>query len=224
MGLTLTTAPSSSDILALLSVAKLKANLRISHTAEDDLIADCIQEAYDWLAGEHGWLNRTLLTSTWTMTLPGFKRAVYRNDRDGRPVTEWIPTSVISLPKPPAISLTSLKYLVDGVYTDVDADLYVEKIDDTFGTINLANLAAWPTDGDVDPSAIQIVYTAGYGDAATIIEKHPAIVKALKLLASDYYRHREDTMVDIRMVEIDRKVINGVQRVAGRYRIPNSYA
>lgn len=204
----MTTAPSSAQILALCTVAEMKESLRISYTKEDALIERCILAAYDWLAGENGWLNRSVITTGWTLTLPAF-------------------VSSIELPKPPALTVGTFTYLVDGVATTVPADLYKFTIRGPygFGKINKVYGASWPTDSDVDPDSLVVTYTAGMADGtgAGARAKYPSLHKAMALLAGDYFRNREDTYNDVLKVELDRKILNGVNRVAGRLRFMNNY-
>ena len=206
MGHSITTMPIKAEILKLCTVAEMKENLRISYTKEDELIERSILAAYDWLAGEQGWLNRSILPTTWTMTLPA--------------------VATVELPMAaPAISLTSFTYLVGGVATPVPPASYVLSKAGTlsYARLSLANGATWPTDADVHPEGVEIVYVAGMAaDADAVRAKYFGLHKAMALLAGDYFRNREDTFTDIRMVEIDRKVVNGVNRVGGRYRFMNN--
>lgn len=203
----MTTVPLPAQVLALCSVAEMKENLRISYAKEDALIERCIYAAYDWLAGENGWLNRSVLTTGWTVTLPAF-------------------ASSIELPKPPAVTVGTFTYLVDGVATTVPADLYKFTIRGMygFGRINKLYGASWPLDGDTDPDSLVVTYTAGMADGtgAGVKAKYPALHKAMALLAGDYFRNREDTVFDAKG-EIDRRILNGVNRVAGRYRFMNNH-
>lgn len=223
MGLQIVTRPTKAEILALLPTATLKANQRIIHSKEDALLEDAIVEAYDWLAGENGWLNRSVLTTSWKLTLPMFGKQVSRLSY-GRPVYVWEQSSSIVLPRPPLVTVTSIKYLVDGVQTTLATDQYVVDTSGLHGVVHLADGEDWPDDVDTHPEAVEIIFSAGYGTGAEVAAAHPGIVRGLKTLAGDYFKHREDTFTDIRMVEIDRKVINGVTRSAGRYRIVNSHA
>lgn len=219
MNLVLDTAPAKAEILALLSAAQLKASLRISYSIEDALVEDSILEAYDWLAGVNGWLNRSVLTTKWVLKLPGFRRRYATS-----PTTfGWQHTRELILPKPPLVSIESVKYLSSGVLTTLDEADYNTVLGDGFGKIHLGYGKSWPT-VDTHPEGVEIAYTAGYGDATAILEKHRALVKGLKLLAGDYFRNREDTYSDKRNIEVNRKIINGVVRVAGRYRLMNHHA
>ena len=209
MGWTLETYPADNQILALLSVAEMKENLRISYVKEDELIKRCILAAYDWLAGSNGWLNRSILGTTWKWTGPAFS-----NDLE-------LPWAA------PAISLTSFTYLLGGVATAVPVGTYqlIKSGANGFARIKKRAGETWPTDGDIDDEAIAITYVAGLADGtgAAVRTKHMALHKGMALLAGDYFRNREDTFTDIRMVEIDRKIVNGVNRVAGRYRFMNNH-
>lgn len=210
MGLEIKTPPSETQILALLSVQEMKESLRISYTKEDNLIRRAILSAYDWLAGENGWLNRSVLETEWSLTVDRL-------------------TSPIELKRgAPVMSVSSFSYQVGGVATPVSDTLY--RLQQTgkfgFGYIALKQGQRWPTGGDIHDDAIEIIYKAGMADGtgAGVKAKHPALHKAMALLAGDYFRNREDTFTDIRIVEIDRKVVNNVQRVAGRYRFMNNHA
>lgn len=224
MGLVVVTPPSEADILGVLSVAELKLNMRVTHSVEDEVFKASILAAYDWLAGEFGWLNRTLLTTTYKLTLPGFvKEETYSNRDTGGPATRLVSTSTIEIPLPPLVSVQTVKYRLDGVQTTFDAADYVVTTSGLFGTVGLAYNSSWPSTIDTHPEAIEIAFTAGYGNAAVVKTKY-GIVQAMKLLAGDAYRNREDTYAEPRLVAVNRKIINGVTRYAGRYRIENKHA
>lgn len=226
MGLSLVTSPTEAEILSLLSIAQLKDNLRITHSYEDEVAKECILAAYDWLANpEYGWLNRSVLTQTLKMTLPGFqKQQVYTSSLIGGPATKWVATNTIELPRPVLRTVTSVKYLSSAAQSTLDPAGYVVTTDSLVGTITLASGASWPTSIDTNPGAVEIVYTAGFGDAAYVRRNYRGIVQALKLLASDAFRNREDTYAEPRLVAVNRKIVNGVIRYAGRYQIKNNYA
>lgn len=225
MGLVVVTPPSEAEILGVLSVAELKLNMRVTHSVEDNVFKDAILAAYDWLAGpEVGWLNRTLLTTTYKLTLPGFvKEETYSNSTIGGPATRLVPTSVVEIPLPPLAAVSGVTYLLNGVATTLDPAGYVVTKSNLFGTVGLAYDSSWPSTIDTHPEAVEISFTAGYGNAAVVKAKY-GIRQALKLLAGDAYRNREDTYAEPRLVAVNRKIINGVTRYAGRYRIENKHA
>lgn len=211
------------EVLAIVSVAMLKKNLRISHNKEDDIAKQSILAAYDWLANPTlGFLNRALLTQSYSISLPGFTRPETYSNR-GEPAVRFIPSSILMLPKPPLVSVESVQYLTGGVMTMLATDQYVVNKKGMFGNVSLGYQLSWPT-VDVAQESVQINYTAGYGDGETVQLKCPGIVQAMLLLAGDAFRNREDTYAEPRLVAVNRKIINGVQRYAGRYRIMNRYA
>lgn len=224
-------APSSAEILALLSVAELKANERIVHSAEDTIFEDCILEAYDWLAGASGWLGRSVLTETWTCKLPGFQAIEFGSDSSSRPTIEWVDTGVILLPRPALASLVSVKYRdEDNVLTTlsdasvsppVTSSVFHVVTGGTFGMLALASGEEWPVTYD-RPDAVEIKYTTGFGNGAAVKATHRSLVKALKLLAGDFYQNREATYAEPRLVQVNRAIINGVEKLAGQYRVPRA--
>jgi hypothetical protein len=230
MNLTRDIAPTTAEILGVLSVADLKTNLKITHSAEDTFLQDSILEAYDWLAGESGWLNRSVLTERWTLKIPGFKRLVRGSDSTSAPIEEWTDTEVITLPRSKMLELVTLKYRdEDNVLTTlydssaspaVESDVFHIVKGGTFGMLVLADGESWPTTA-VHPEAVEITYSTGYGDATAVQRDARGIIKAMKLLAGDFYQNREDSYQEPRLVAVNRKIENGVQRIAGQYRIPN---
>jgi hypothetical protein len=224
MNLTLTTAPTEAEILALLTVAELKANMRIVHSSQDTLIEQCILEAYAYLDGRDGWLNRAILTQQWTLKLPGFVKPRLTSDLDGRPGTEWIDTDQIDLPLPRLQSVQSITYVdEDGATQTFSSTKYHVAVGEYRGYIVLKSGESWPTVAEDHPEAVTIAYTAGYGAAAAVKTHARGIVRGLKVLASDFFRNPEDTYAEPRLVAVNRKIINGLEKVAGRYRVPRSF-
>lgn len=223
MDLDLVTAPTETQILALLSVADLKKNLRISYAQEDEIAKDSIRAAYEWLGGRNGWLNRTILTTQWKLKLPGWTRPVL-DKVDGQIINRWVPTSTLEIPLPPLKSVESVKYYKAGVLTTLPTDQYGVSTGQLFGSVDLNHGLSWPTGLDIRAGAVEIAFTAGWGDAAAVLENAYNIRTAMKLLAGDLFRNREDTYAEPRLVAVNRKIVNGVTRFAGRYRIFNNYA
>ncbi len=211
------------EVQKIVSAAELRANLRISNVKEDAIAQNCILAAYDWLANpENGWLNRAILTQQYQLALPGFQREeIYSNN--GVPMKRWVPTSAIVIPKPPLVSVQSVSYSAAGADTTLDPSSYQVNKSGLFGNISLTYGKTWPA-VDAGEESVRIAFTAGYGDGATVRAKCPGIRQALILLAGDAFRNREDTYAEPRLVAVNRKIINGVQRFAGRYRIMNAHA
>lgn len=218
------TRPTEAEILNIVSVADMKLNMRVTNSAEDDVFKACILAAYDWLAGpEVGWLNRTLIDTEYLGVLPGWV-GQKTTSVNGVPTKEWVPTSVIELPLPPLKSVESVKYMLDGVQTTLGTDQYGVSLKSLLGRVYRLDGITWPTGMDIGPETVEIAFTCGYGDGAAVKAKCPGIVQAIKLLAGDAFRNREDTYAEPRLVAVNRQIINGVRRFAGRYKIENSHA
>lgn len=222
MNLKLITAPSEAEILELVSVADLKENLRIVHTKEENLIRECILEAYAWLDGRYGWLNRAILTQEWELTNPGFTVRQSYSDERGMPQYRYVPTNVMEIPLSPLGEVLSVGYVTGGVSTVLPGESYTVRTSPLVGTISRAANVSWP---QIDSgSDVTIRFKAGWGDAAAVKANARGIIKAIRLLASDTYRNREDTYAEPRLVAVNRKIMNGLERTAGRYRIVNNHA
>lgn len=126
------------------TVAEVKEQLRITHSAEDALIARRVKVARK--AAEER-LERTLITSTWRLTLDAFP-------------------SAIRLPNPRIQSVDSIQFLdVNGVLQTLDpADYIVDTVKEP-GWVVPADGKAWPETRERINSVI-VEYKAGYGDAA----------------------------------------------------------
>lgn len=225
MDLEVVTRPSSADVLGIVSVEELKLNMRVTNSVENDVFQRAILAAYDFLANpENGWLNRSLISQTFKLKLPGFVRE-QTYSLNGGPAQRWVPTKEFELPKPPLVSVQSVKYLYEGVQETLAADQYtIVKPSAGFGRIVQAYNVTWPTTIDVHPQALEIAFTAGYGNAATVKTTCPGIVQAIMMLAGDAYRNREDTYAEPRLVAVNRRTLNGVRFYAGRYRFLNKHA
>lgn len=218
--------PDPQDILGIVSVAELKQNLRISNTMEDAFIERCIKWAYQWLDGPEGFLNRAIMTQKWRLTLPGFRTRATYNNQQGAPVYAWEPTNRIELPLPPLQSVTAVKYLSSGVVETLATSGYAVNRGTSanpFGSIYLPANVSWPT-VDAGDETVQIEFLCGYGDEDVIREQHSPIENAMRLLASDYFRNREDTYAEPRLVAVNRQIVNGLLRTLRGYRVMNRYA
>lgn len=195
------TAPTTNEILALLSVADLKATRRVSHSQEDTLYGDAIEEAFDYFDAK-GWLNRAVLTQTWK---------AYPQKWD----------TVIELPFPPLQSVTSITYTdADGATQTLSTDVYGVSTKGVFGQVYLKTDQTFP-DLYTDPDPITITFVCGYGAAAAVPN---GIRKAIKLLAVHYFENQSQTFPEQRLVEVPRKILYGIEAAAGKYRIMNDQA
>ena len=158
------TAPASMPI----TLDEVKAQLRVTHTAEDTALNAMIAAAVDYVDGE-GLLGRAMVTQTW---------AQYVSQSPG-----WV-----RLQMGPFIALTSVQYYDDaGTLQTATVGDFETRLQDDFVMCGPKDNREWPT-ADVRQDAIKITYTAGFGAAADV----PASLKhALLLLVSHWYQNRE---------------------------------
>lgn len=192
---------TASEILNILSVADFKAEHRIEHSAEDDKIEDCIKEAYYRLDGR-GLLNRAILTQTWTGYLDEFENSM-------------------ELPLPVLQSVSSVRYRdSDGDWQTLATTIYGVIATEFFGRIYLKLDQVWPTLYE-EPNSVEITFVCGWGTGSDVLTKAYNIRKILKLLGGHFYFNPTPTFVELRLVEVPRKVWYGLEYLLGQYRIPN---
>lgn len=193
-------APSQSEIENIVSVQALKDNLRIRHSAQDQLLLEAIRDAYAFLDGRDGWLGRAILTQQWTLRLSEF-------------------ADKIELPFPPLASVQTVKYRdTAGVLQTLDSSVYVV-VPAYVGYVTLAPEQQWP-DIQCHPRAVEISFTAGYGAGAVVPRQ---IGRAIKFLASHLYENPSATYAEPRIVMVDRKIEYGLEAVVGMMRIPHDH-
>lgn len=188
--------------LEVLSVAKVKAQERVLHSREDELIGDYIEAAFDHLHGLGGWLNGYCLLEEAFEFFPGIINAT--SDLPLRPIVDDA-----------GVMLARRLALSD--YTDFGVGAFMVAVHDGFGT--LARLTTTGFDaqaGIVDPREYRITLNAGHKAPADVPRP---LVQAMLLLAGHWYQNREATMSDPRVTNVSRRVEFGLQALAGRYRI-----
>jgi uncharacterized phiE125 gp8 family phage protein len=154
-----------------ISLAEAKAHLRVTHTAEDALIAALITAARQACESE---TNRSLVTQTWVKTLDLFPVA-------------------IELPNPPVVAIASVQYVdaTTRLSTMLSPASYTLDNKSEPGWLVPAYGYDWPVPLDVI-NAVTITYTAGYGDASAV----PEVIKAwIKLHLGNLYANRESFIV-----------------------------
>ena len=166
MALTLITAPSIEPIT--LAEARMQCRIADDDTAEDALLAVCIQAARE--AAEHE-LGRALITQIWELTLAAF------------------PAGEIKLGKAQALAITSVKYLdTANVLQTMDPGAYALDATTSPGWLLPATGTSWPSTADV-VNAVRVRFTAGYGPAAANV---PAAVRQWMLVTvAAFYAQRE---------------------------------
>ncbi|CAM5769805.1 head-tail connector protein [Bosea minatitlanensis] len=201
------TALTREQKLAVVSVADVKAQERITNSYEDALIGQYIEAAYDYLAGPDGWLGRCcLLEETFEAYIPN-------------------PGGGFELPIRPVVDLSSITgfEVSDGAggYDPVSAALYAKSVNEGFGYILHSGQSSWPISIGVDPRRYKVTFKAGFGAADDV----PSPIKlGIIMLASHFYQNREATFSDNRITAVSRQIEFGLRNLCGRYRISRDHS
>ena len=165
LNLVVVTTPTEEPI----TLAQAKEHLRVDGTDEDALIGTYISAAR--LKCEE-LSRRAFVTQTLALVLDC-----------------WPDESIVKLPRPPLISLTSVIYKDStGTPTTWGSSNYVIDTFSTPGRLALASGMSWPGVTLYPIGGVKITYQAGYGAASAV----PEIYKqAVKLLTAFYYENRE---------------------------------
>jgi len=170
--LALTTAPAAEPV----SLDEQRLHSRVDAPEDNPYLAAAITASRQWI---EQYLGRQLITATWTMTLD-----------------EWPEDGVIEIPRPPLLSVTSVKYLdvTRTQQTFAAAGYHEHKYvgpEAPMGRIELASGYAWPTTYDGE-GVVEIVFSAGYGAATAV----PVQIKqAIQIHAGEFYERREQVIV-----------------------------
>lgn len=163
---------SAAPVGEPITIDEVKAQARISHVEEDDYLIGLIRAASEW--GE-AITGRAFITQTWLLKLSRF------------------PDCAIELPKPPLVSVTSVKYLdLAGVEQTWGSANYIvtgAAAETTRGRIQPAySIGYYPSTLAV-PDAVRILYVAGYGATAAIPQ---GIKTALAKHVAAAFQNREN--------------------------------
>lgn len=171
--LALTTAPASEPV----SLDEQKLHSRVDVSDDNSFLAAAITASRQWI---EQYMGRQLVTATWTMTLDAFPG-------DG----------VIEMPRPPLISVSSVKYYdgdrVEQTFAAAGYHVHASGAapEAPMGRIELADGYSWPTVYDGE-GAVQIAFVAGYGAALAV----PVQIKqAIQIHAAELYERREQVVV-----------------------------
>lgn len=162
MSVTIVTPPAEAPV----SLAEVKAHLRIDADDEDALLVSIVEAATGQIEAR---LGRALVTRTVRQTFRRF-------------------SPVLRLAASPVQSVTSVVYLdAAGVERTVAASAYrVEGIGDA---ATIVPVTSWPATGS-EPDAVGVTYVVGLGDADDV----PAEIRsAVRMLAGGLYENRESS-------------------------------
>lgn len=188
MDLTVITPPATTSV----DVAMLKANKRIRHASEDDLISFWCRAADEFIEKR---TNTAVMAQNLRLRL-----------------SRILP--VIRIPRPPLRSLTSIKYTPEGgSEVTVDTSGVRLVVEDMLAKIELPTLDAEA------PGSMEIVYSAGY---ATPEDVPAGIRHAALLLAGHWTTSREAAFMDTRLMQVEKRIPFGVDAHLANHRVPNT--
>lgn len=187
MSLMLQTAATASPV----TLAEAKTHLRVDVTDDDDLISALIKAAT--LEAEH-LMQRAVMPQTWVLTLDSFSPNL---------PPYWLavrPSQAIALNRPPVTAVVSVQYVdTNGTVQTLDPSKYQFVNGEYGGAIVPAFGQQWPQTRE-QTAAVQITFSAGYADAASV----PELIKAwIKLRIGTLYENREMFAVDTRLTFVD---------------------
>lgn len=180
------------------SIAELKAQLRIDGTSEDAELALYITAAREQIEELTG---RALITQSWRLTLdqwPGSRRVWWDGVQQGAigDIEGAQAFNAVQLPRYRLQSVDEIRvFNEDGAGSTVSVSDFVIDTEQEPGRLVLRSGAVWPVALQT-ANAVEIDYTAGYGD--TQAEVPAAIRLAILQMAASAYQHRGDdcTMAD----------------------------
>lgn len=166
----------SGPLAEAVAATDVKKHLRVEHADEDTYISSISQASREHLEETY---NRTLVSTTWDYFRDSFPR-----NRDA-----------IALPRPPLISVTSVKYTTTTSTTaqTLAATSYIVDAKSEPARIALKDGASWPTDKLRDVNGVEVRMVAGYSTTATGVPQ--AAKHFIRLLSGHWYANREAVIV-----------------------------
>lgn len=192
-GLKLITAPTQEPV----TVAEAKAWIRVDASTEDAVVGNLITAARQYVERQ---AQIAIMPQTWRAQFDAWPEA----EPDGRGA--FLPPSLL-LPRPPLVSVASLKYYPADGSAQVTMDAEEFQVDDVSYPGRVAPLPdeSWPTLASGRLGAVQIDYQAGYADAAAV----PMCIKqAILLIVAHWYEHRESVLTGTISKEIEQSASN----------------
>lgn len=188
------TLPTDDAILELVDADAIKANLRVRHTKEDELIEGWITDAHNVLDGLDGWVRRPILEATYRQAFNGFARD-------------------LELKVAGVTAIESVTY--EGGVDPVDAANYSLLLWKRGQYLRFASAYTFPDVSSAEmPGTVVVTYRAKCDRA------RPNLRRAITLLASHWYRNREETIIDPRQSLTNHRIEWGIRATLGRFQAP----
>ena len=153
------------------TLSECKADSKVEHDADDDLIMSLIAGATDMMDVPNGMIGRALMTQTWTLSVPrsdGFLK--------------------LYLPVTPVQSIASLTYYDNNNQSQsmTLADFHFYKTDD-WAYLEPVSGQSWPPTF-ARRDAITVTFVCGYGSQPEAVP--PGIRQAIRLTVSHWDKNR----------------------------------
>ncbi len=174
------------------TLTEVKEHLRITSTAEDDLLTLYItaaRQAAETITG------RALINTQWELAIDSFA------------------SSAIELPRPP-LSPKSTEVVITytqttGNTTQVNSTVYGVEYRAEPGFVRLEYESEWPTDVQDSIGAVRITYRSGYTTVETN-DTPEAIKQWIKMRTGQMYEYREPLLVGGVMQNLKRDFVDGL--------------
>lgn len=164
-----------APLVTPITLAEVKAQLRVEHSDDDTLLTRLINVAVAY-TDVKGALGQAMITQKWG---------------------QWLgpnPPKEVKLILGPVQDVTAVKYYdTDGVLQTDDFNNYQVFGTESYTVISPKTGFSWPTTQQRS-DAIKIEYQIGFGDATTDVPE--TIRHALMLLIGHWYDNRENTQMD----------------------------
>jgi len=131
------------DLPIDIDLIKKQVEIDFSDNSEDVYLSELARSSIAFFEGLTGTV---LLTSTYELFLDCFP-----------------PCCLIQIMRKPNVAVTSIEYLVDGVFTTVPASDYYLAQTSEWAAVDLEEGKDWPTDVDAKLNSVKITFTVGYG-------------------------------------------------------------
>lgn len=183
------------------TLAEVKAYLRVTNSAEDGIITGLIQAVVNELESyaRRFFVSRTVL-----------------GEYDRLEWSKFEPFSFVELRRAPLGAVTSVSVIEGSGTTDVTADT---ELKDTAGYARVLFPETLPTPKDNEPRPLQVVFTAGYGDATAVPEE---IKTAIKMGVNFYFRNRGDCATECGNTKASQSPV--IQGALSNYKILSTFA
>lgn len=173
-----TVAPQLTPV----TVADLKAHVRVEHADDDVFMNLFLEAATDRLDGPAGLLNQALITQTWQSFAPSFPASC-----------------MMRLPLGPVQNVVVTYLDGNGATQTLSSANYHVLTDEIGPIIQLADGAAWPAT-KTHPKAVTLTAEVGFGPKPSDV---PAALRlCLLVMAADLYQHRESVIAGVPVAEI----------------------